>query len=318
MITKHASNIEHCHHPVRYYERARNGMYDFLRALRQKNKLDYILLPSYIGYSPKDGSGVYDPVAQVQGLKYEFYHVDLMLQIDMASVRTALESIKGQSFVLLRMDYYGFTDSNAEALYQLVHEYGGYVLEDNAHSIPDSRDIFGFWSDAVFYAMHKFLPLPKGGMLMLRHHDVRGLELTGGLAPEVNSNLWEYDFSEIARIRRRNFESLEECCKQYAHHFTSMRTLQSDETTTPYSFPVILKHDDRFSLYNFLNEHGYGVTCLYYSIIEQIPTSVYPESEYLSNHILNFSIHQDVDAREYPAMLALIDEYYNGSGNCDK
>ena len=68
MITKHASNIEHCHHPVRYYERARNGMYDFLRALRQKNKLDYILLPSYIGYSPKDGSGVYDPVAQVQGL----------------------------------------------------------------------------------------------------------------------------------------------------------------------------------------------------------------------------------------------------------
>ena len=97
-----------------------------------------------------------------------------------------------------------------------------------------------------------------------------------------------------------------------------MRTLQSDETTTPYSFPVILKHDDRFSLYNFLNEHGYGVTCLYYAIIEQIPTSVYPESEYLSNHILNFSIHQDVDAREYPAMLALIDEYYNGSGNCDK
>lgn len=318
MITKHASDLKHYHHPIRYYERARNGMYDFLQALRNKNGLKYILLPSYIGYSPKDGSGVYDPVAQVQGLKYEFYHVDLMLQIDMDSVRAALEQIKGNPFVLLRMDYYGFTDKNAESLYRLVHEYGGYVLEDNAHSIPNSRDLFGFWSDAVFYAMHKFLPLPKGGMLMLRHQDFQELDLTGSLMPEANSNLWEYDFAEIADIRRANFAFLEKCCKGYSHHFQPMRTLIGDETTAPYSFPVILKHDDRFALYNYLNEHGYGVTCLYYAIIEQIPTETYPESEYLSNHILNFSVHQDVDRSEYPAMLSLIEKYYNGSCNCDK
>ena len=36
-------------------------------------------------------------------------------------------------------------------------------------------------------------------------------------------------------------------------HITSLpcEHFKSDETTTPYSFPVILKHDDRFSLYNF-------------------------------------------------------------------
>lgn len=314
MITKHAEALRHCRGRIGYYHRARDGMYDLLRALREAGRLEYILLPSYIGYSPKEGSGVYDPVAQVDGLKYLFYHVDQMLHIDMESVRMALESVKGQPFLLLRMDYYGFTDQRAEELYRLVHEYGGYVLEDNAHSVPKFQDLFGFWSDAAFYATHKFLPLPAGGVLMVRDRELMGLELRGAGSPQADSNLWEYDFHRIAELRRKNFQRLEKCCKAYLHHFQPMRSLENDDFTIPYSFPVILKHDDRFELYNFLNSSGYGVTCLYYQIIEQIPTDVYPESKYLSDHILNFSVHQDVNSDEYPQMLEAVERYYRSEG----
>lgn len=313
MITKHAVNPQKCHRILRYYDRARDGMHDLLRALRDREGIEYILLPSYIGYSPTDGSGVYDPVAQVNGLRYRFYHVDMMLQIDMDSVQAALDAVKGRRFILLRMDYYGFTDKNAEALYALVHANGGYVLEDNAHSVPTFQTFFGNCADAAFYALHKFLPLPKGGMLALRHPAFQLLALTGGTVPNPQENPWEYDLAEIASLRRENFAALERECQRYTHHLIPMRTLAKDDVTVPYSFPVILKHEDRFALYNFLNEHGYGVTCLYYAIIEQIPTETFPESKYLSDHILNFSVHQDVDAAEYPRMLALIDEYYRRS-----
>lgn len=310
MITKHAENLWNCRGRIGYYTRARDGMYDFLRALREARYLEYILLPSYIGYSPKDGSGVYDPVARVDGLKYRFYHVDQMLYIDMESVRMILESVKGHPFLLLRMDYYGFTDHSAKALYNLVHEYGGYVLEDNAHSVPSFQNLFGFYSDAVFYATHKILPLPEGGVLMIQNPELIKLKLRGSSSPQADSNLWEYNFSHIAELRRENFQQLEEYCKPYMDHFQPMRSLKNDDSTIPYSFPVVLKHDDRFALYNFLNDNGYGVTCLYYQIIEQIPTDVYPESKYLSDHILNFAVHQDVNFEEYPRMLEAVEHYY--------
>lgn len=310
MITKHAEDLWNCRGRIGYYPRARDGMYDFLRALRKTGRLEYILLPSYIGYSPKDGSGVYDPVARVDGLKYRFYRVGQMLYIDMENVRAVLESVKGHPFLLLRMDYYGFTDPGAVELYNLVHEYGGYVLEDNAHSVPSFQDLFGFYSDAAFYATHKFLPLPAGGVLMVRNPKLMSLELNGASFPQADSNLWEYDFMRIAGLRRKNFQRLEEYCKPYMDHFQPMRSLENDSFTIPYSFPVILKHDDRFALYNFLNDNGYGVTCLYYQMIEQIPTGVYPESKYLSDHILNFAVHQDVNFEEYPQMLEAIERYY--------
>lgn len=312
MITKHAEDLWNCRGRIGYYPRARDGMYDLLRALWENGQLEYILLPSYIGYSPKDGSGVYDPVARIDGLKYRFYHVDQMLYIDMESVRTVLELVKGHPFLLLRMDYYGFTDCEAEGLYNLVHEYDGYVLEDNAHSVPKFQDLFGFYSDAVFYATHKFLPLAAGGVLMVQNLELMKSELRGASFPQAGSNLWEYDFSRIAELRRKNFQRLEEYCKPYANHFQPMRSLENDNDTIPYSFPVILKHNDRFALYNFLNDNGYGVTCLYYQIIEQIPTDIYPESKYLSDHILNFAVHQDVNFEEYPRMLEAIERYYRG------
>lgn len=66
------------------------------------------------------------------------------------------------------------------------------------------------------------------------------------------------------------------------------------EKITPQTFPVIVRNYDRDALYFKLNEAGFGAVSLYHTMIDPIQKGDYEEAVWLSKHIINLPVHQDV------------------------
>src|SRR5690349_15238098 len=71
---------------------------------------DVVLLPAYIGWSSREGSGVFDPVRQLS-LRHAFYPVDRSLHIDVDAFERALTAGPVRAAVLIH--YFGVPDPNA-------------------------------------------------------------------------------------------------------------------------------------------------------------------------------------------------------------
>lgn len=122
--------------PTYYYKSAREAMKDVFSAMMKERGAKTLFLPSYIGVSPKEGSGIYDPVCELkkEGLKVYFYPLTESLDIDVNPLSALIEKFGDGGFILLRVNYFGFIDPNARLIYEQVKKLGGNVIEDNAHS----------------------------------------------------------------------------------------------------------------------------------------------------------------------------------------
>ena len=78
---------------------ARTAMLHILEATRSADSRG-ILLPSYIGLSAIEGSGVFDPI-RASGMPYEFYIMDRALKPNLASLTEQLKSGKFQLVFLI-------------------------------------------------------------------------------------------------------------------------------------------------------------------------------------------------------------------------
>ena len=125
-----------------------------------------VLLPAYIGWSPKEGSGVFDPIESL-GLDYRFYALDDRLRIDMDSLRQAMDDRSVR--MLLLIHYFGYIDPNYAAAVRLAREYGVFVLEDAAHAMLSDLvgGTCGRMGDACLYSFHKILPVDSGGAAVI-------------------------------------------------------------------------------------------------------------------------------------------------------
>jgi dTDP-4-amino-4,6-dideoxygalactose transaminase len=123
---------------------------------------DSILLPSFIGWSAREGSGVYDPVASI-GAESIFYRMNENLSIDADDVQCKIRMRKPRVLVLIH--YFGYPDPNAAALAAYAHKHGVLVLEDEAHAMLSDLvgGACGRTGDAVIFSLHKMLPFREGG-----------------------------------------------------------------------------------------------------------------------------------------------------------
>ena len=80
-ISKIAADARRYRRPFRQFDSARAALKAILEA-QQFNRHDTVLLPAYVGWSPREGSGVFDPIAEL-GLRFGFYRVDSRLNIDL-------------------------------------------------------------------------------------------------------------------------------------------------------------------------------------------------------------------------------------------
>ena len=78
MITKSAQIKKNCVRNFFYTKSARAAWSVIIEKYRVENATGTILLPSYIGWSANEGSGIFDSVHN-SGLNYEFYSLTFEL-----------------------------------------------------------------------------------------------------------------------------------------------------------------------------------------------------------------------------------------------
>ena len=290
-IEKKSLQKEVFHRPYQVFPQARSAFCAFLKTIAI-NREGCVLLPAYIGWSSREGSGVFDPV-ETLGLDYDFYRLDRNLHIDMEHLETVLKTRSVNVVVLIH--YFGGVDPNYKEAVSLARKHGALVLEDEAHAML--TDLVGGASgragDASLFSLHKILPVETGGMLVVNSS---GKKLLSDIESSSTSQFlpWEYDLHEISLRRRNNMHVLKELLEPLGDFVKPLWDWSVPEHI-PQSFPVIIQHASRDELYFSMNSAGFGVVSLYHTMIKPITKDEYPDSHYLANHILNLPIHQDIE-----------------------
>jgi len=152
MITKRAEDSRNCLRPVVAFRSAREAFGAILRGLEITS--GKVLLPAYIGWSPREGSGVFDPVASL-GLDYEFYGLNERLRIDLDSLRAALQT--GKIRVVVIIHYFGYVDPCYPEAVRIARQHNVFTVEDAAHAMLTDLvgGVCGRSGDACIYSFHK-------------------------------------------------------------------------------------------------------------------------------------------------------------------
>lgn len=306
-IAKVPRSLQEFRRPFRFFENARSAFRAFLERTPFEAK-EKILLPAYVGWSPNEGSGVFDPVAKL-GLLFDFYRLDDNLHIDLEHLRSRFSEQAVKVFVIIH--YFGYIDPGYEEAVKIAREFGACILEDEAHAMLTDliSGSCGRLGDACIFSLHKMLPLENGGMLIVNQANGNILEQI----PEAGHSWqspWEFDLKEISLKRWQNARMLTQLLEPLAGRIDPLwGTPPSGQI--PQTYPVILRHISREKLYFAMNEAGFGVVSLYHTLIKEISPDAYPSSHKLSKHILNLPVHQDVSPKHLEAMVRVLADKIN-------
>lgn len=298
MITKVAKNTGLYKRDMYFYKRARDAFKDIIVNLKlEKNQC--IALPAYIGWSPIEGSGVFDPVRET-GVKYIFYKVDKNLNIDIDDYKRIIDENEVKLSIIIH--YFGFVDSNYKEFIEISKEKSIFILEDEAHAMYSDLigGISGRMGDACIFSLHKMLPLNEGGAVVLNN---KNISICDG---NQNGNIYNFDLSQIAVKRIENFNYINSKIEELNQDVKKLRHFIK-EGEVPQTYPVLIENVSRNELYKLLNELGFGVVSLYHTMIEELKE--FEDTNYLSEKILNLPIHQDVDIED-------IDKLIEAMKNC--
>lgn len=293
MITKYAYNKDKFVKNIYFTSSARRAFRFLLENLNltQENK---ILLPAYIGITEREGSGVFDPV-QALKIGYEFYALKKNLAID---VHDFEEKIKTHKFnIALIIHYFGFLHCDIIKIQTICKKHNVLLLEDCAHTLSSKfQDKYlGEYGDFSFFSVHKILPTFNGGFLQINNKNFNFpmiAERDDRISFETLELLYKSKFAQIDSIKINNYMYMLNLLR--TNKYIEVLYPDLEVGIVPMNFPIIIKNNLREKVYFKLLEEDIPTIALYYRLIEQIDRSVYPDLYYVSNNILNLSIHQDI------------------------
>lgn len=306
------SNIQHIGKTAQMEARFRRSAFGFKSARDAFRSLlsawdvtaeDSILLPSFIGWSAREGSGVFDPIASIRAEPI-FYRMNESLFIDAEDVKCKIRERSPSVLVLIH--YFGYPDPNAETLSAYAREHGVLVVEDEAHAMLSDLvgGACGRAGDAVIFSLHKLLPFSEGGVLLLNPSisDTVRMRIAGRESHCDPLPFWEYDLHCIAAVRRRNAEQLIAALPVLAGR-VNLLFPGLPPGVVPQTLPVVIQQKNRNDLYFEMNDAGFGVVSLYHTLINRIGTEEFSESHALASRIMNLPVHQDIEAGQLTAMV---------------
>ena len=277
---------------------ARAAFASFLQTVRGNGR-ETVLLPAYIGWSSREGSGVFDPV-RASGRPYRFYPMTRALGIDVDAAMRALDA--PDVGVLVLIHYFGWPDPATSVLAAEARRRGIYVLEDEAHALLTdvTGGVAGRDGHAAIYSLHKMLPVLEGGMLVW-NGDVLG---DNSEAPQAATSIDDrYDLGRMARRRIENAQKLQELLAPLEGRVDPLwDTLPPG--VVPQTYPVIIRTVDRSKLYHEMNAAGYGVVSLYHTMITEIPATDFPDAHWLAARVMNLPVHPGVDEHGLRGLVA--------------
>ena len=265
-----------------------------------------ILLPSYIGETKREGSGIYDPVSKL-GVRHNFYQLNDDLSLNMDCFENRLKS-KNYSLVLF-VHYFGFVIPNIKQIVDVCKSHDVIIVEDCAHLFSHHLSNFsnaGNYGDYVFYSLHKFFPLSKGGLVVQNNLSLKPLEYKRiDVSVSLYKEVLRYDAAGIAKKRRANYELWDHAIKRITG-IKKLKTLGSQDI--PHNYPVVIENGLREKLYFWLIERNCPLIALYYRLIEPLQKPEYRGMLDLSESILNLPVHQDTDREDINSLAMLLDD----------
>jgi dTDP-4-amino-4,6-dideoxygalactose transaminase len=300
LVPKIASQEHNFRRRALYFKNARAAIAAFVEGMGAREG-DTVLCPAYVGWSPHEGSGVFDPLAS-HGLNVAYYRLNAHLSPDLDDVQRLLERSRPIGAVVIH--FFGHVDPTYPELVALVRGSGAWVLEDEAHALLTDlvAGVTGRLGDASVLSLHKMLPVQGGGALLTNPAGEKALEhIRAERVPAAM--LWDHDLPAIAARRRENSTRLAALLAPLDGLVEPVwRTL--GEADILQTYPVLLRGVDRDAVYEQMNARGYGVVSLYHTLVESINLAEHPTSATLSRAILNLPVHQDIDTERLVHLVA--------------
>ena len=282
-ITKRAERKDQFRRDIFPFSNARSGFGALLRALGLTNT-GRVLLPSYIGYSPNEGSGVFDPVRQC-GVGYDFYRMTANLQIDLSDLE---QKLKRPTDLVVFIHYFGYPDRQLVEASALVRNANALILEDAAHALYSDwvTGLTGHIGDASLFSLHKMLPVLGGGLLQVNPsiaERVRPRLEADETKTPLSYSINEFDLPSITAHRRNAAKLLQRLVTPLTG---IVDALFSDlpERVVPQTYPVLISRRSRDELYFEMNRAGFGAVSLYHTLIEEIPQASFPRIAHARSH----------------------------------
>lgn len=309
MLSKSPTNKENLTERVWYFSAARTAFRHLLKQI-EFGENDAILLPSYIGITDREGSGVMDPIWDC-GIKHDFFRIDSHLNADLTDLFTRIE--EGRIKAVLLIHYFGFPQKQVIQIRDFCKRHDVYLIEDCAHSLYGKigeRDL-GSIGDFSFFSIHKSIPSGSGGFL---RSNLGEFELIGTIADEdrielsaleVYSRAREADIVEKRLVNYEYLAKLLENCPGLTLMFPEVPA-----GVVPLNLPVLIGNGQREALYFYLMERGLPTIALYYRLIDDLHAEDFKVSRMISESILNLPIHQDVEASELIELVDAIREFF--------
>lgn len=298
MIYKNPVDAENGLRPARFYPSARSALMACLRGVKAKS----VLLPSYIGYTDREGSGVLDPITEL-GLKFTFYPLGRDLLVDPSVISQSLDQNPDIDVALL-IHYFGWPGGDVSAIRAVCDDANVLLIEDCAHAFHWGQDnpTLGVTGSFSIYSIHKYLASETGGILYSTSSTLLGSAISTfeSIDSRVLDLLLRADLKRIAQLRQKNLSRVLDGITS----FEGIEPLRHDIPLTPQSLPVLIKGDGmREKLYFRLLERGVPTTALYYRLHHALDRNQFPDAFDVSNRILNLPIHQDMNEECIDRML---------------
>ena len=165
-----------------------------------------ILLPSYVGLSLVEGSGILDPIKE-SGTEFDFYEVDSNLDPELISLESKL--IRFNPTHVLLVNYFGFLMGNRESAFNVMSKFPVCVIEDFAHLIEPLRDhqVISKKASYEVYSLHKIIGAGLGGGALVS--DIPNLPMKDTIPKSSLLSYTKSDLNYISEIRWRNYNQLE-------------------------------------------------------------------------------------------------------------
>lgn len=304
-LSKTATDIRGFSAPSLFYSSAREGMEDLLRGVVNDSGRR-VLLPAYIGWSPREGSGVFDPIRNL-GLAYQLYPVNSDLSAQVGAVKEQLMS--GDVAVVVLIHYFGRTDPGTREIAEATREAGAVLVEDLAHGFFSDRlgHRAGRHGDVNLYSLHKMFPMADGGMLQYTNPELISDQIA--TRPELSRVILDYNWQAIAAARVRNFTLAVEQFRRLPSCGDSFElvweTLEGGDV--PQTLPLRIIRGSRDELYSLLNDKGVGMVSLYHTLIAEA-RGAFEEVDRNSRQFINFPVHQDIDPNQVSDAVQLFGE----------
>lgn len=308
MITK-SPTIKNKFINNKHFTKSARIAFSYILKVIDFKKNESILIPAYIGYTEREGSGVLDPIEENK-VNYLFYPIEKDFKINTNTIKKMVEkkSIKA----LLLIHYYGILHCDILEIKRICKENNVLLIEDCAHTLYSKykNKYLGDFGDFSFYSLHKVLPIKSGGYFKINNKKYFNTKLK-----VINEDKAPYNTLE-ALLQYDELNSKDIVLKNYEYMSDKLKNIDGLEVVFPHleegiyplNLPIYLTKIPREEFYFKMIDSGITLISLYYQLINSIQESEYPTSHLISKKILNLPINQDIKKNEMDLIISFSKE----------